>query len=158
MSNGIASTQNPFPNYGGFSKPVDNMQLITPVLAPVSSFPLTLTVQDVGKLVVLPDPGAGNNVINLPLAPQCPGGKIKLVAGATMASAGRYDVTRGGTTDTITGNIIANAARVACAAKTVVRFNGGGAATRGDFMELTSDGTSWLIQAVGDGAGSISAP
>ncbi len=90
-----------------------------------------------GKAITLPAPAAGF--------------KLKIVTGAAFATTAWTVVSTGAN---IRGGAIVNSVFVASAGTTTITFSAS-AETIGDFIELTSDGTSYFVTGVGAAASSI---
>jgi len=129
--------------------PIDEY-LVDPVLADrvtTIDTAITLNVDDSDKTFVLA--AAAGAAITLPSPTS--GVKYKFIVGADFATT---DWTVVANVDVIEGGAIVNSAFVAAANENTISFVAS-AETIGDYVELISDGTSWFVNGVGAGAGSI---
>lgn len=107
----------------------------------------TLTFADSGKTLYMK--ASAGKAITLP-APEA-GFKVKIVTGQAFATTAWTVVSTGAN---IRGGAIVNSTFVASAGTTTITFSAS-AETIGDYVELTSDGTSYFVNGVGASASSI---
>lgn len=107
----------------------------------------TLTQSDSGKVLFLK--AAAGAAVSLP-APSA-GFNVRIVTGQAFATTAWTVVSTGAN---IRGGAIVNSTFVASAGTTTVTFSAS-AETIGDFIELSSDGTSYFVTGVGALASSI---
>ena len=110
----------------------------------------TLTAADNGKIIVLGDAAPGN--VTLP-AVTTSGFRVRIVNGATTTTSGAVVSAEG---DNISGVLTVNGALVAAVAEDQINFIQS-ASVAGDWIEVISDGTQWLVSGQGSAAGSITA-
>jgi len=111
----------------------------------------TVKSSDHGKIFTLVTSGTDGAAITLP-APQA-GLKYRFVTGAAFATTAWTVVATGAI---IQGSVVVDGAAVPVAGGTTITF-AAAAETIGDFIEITSDGTSWFIEGVAEAAGGITA-
>lgn len=107
----------------------------------------TLTQSDSGKVLYLK--ATTGKAVNLPAPTN--GFKVKIITGQAFATTAWTIVSTGAN---IRGGAIVNSAFVASAGTTTITLSAS-AETIGDFIELTSDGTSYFVSGVGALASSI---
>lgn len=109
----------------------------------------TLDANDSGKTFFLATGDTDGAEITLPSPTD--GVKYKFIVTATFAST---DWTIVADDDVIEGGAIVDSTFVAASNENTISFDAG-SETIGDYVELISDGTSWFVNGVGAGAGSI---
>jgi len=107
----------------------------------------TLTQSDSGKVLYLK--AAAGAAVTLP-AP-ADGFKVKIITGQAFATTAWTIVSTGAN---VRGGAIVNSVFVASAGTTTITLSAS-AETIGDFVELTSDGTSYFVTGIGAVASSI---
>jgi len=107
----------------------------------------TLTGADSGKTFVLSAVEGAQVTLPSPIS----GFKAKFVVGSAFATT---DWTVVADADVIEGGAIVNSVFVPAANENTISFVAS-AETIGDYVELVSDGTSWFVNGVGAGVGSI---
>jgi len=110
----------------------------------------TLTAADNGKVVFLGDVAPGD--VTLP-AVTLTGFSVKVINTATTTTSGAVISAEG---DNISGVLTVNGALVAAVAEDQINFIQS-ASVAGDWIEIVSDGTQWLVSGAGSAAGSITA-
>jgi hypothetical protein len=108
----------------------------------------TLTDSDSGKVIILN--AAAGKVVTLPSVAVA-GFNVKIIVGAAFATT---NFTVVALTNKIQGGVIVNSTYVPAVDENTISFVAS-AETVGDFAELVSDGTNWLLTGVGALAGSI---
>ena len=109
----------------------------------------TVKSADHGKVFTLVTAGTDGAAVTLP-APQA-GLRFRFVTGAAFATTAWTIVATGAI---VRGSVIVDGAAVPAADITTITF-AAAAETIGDFVEITSDGTSWFLEGVAEAAGGI---
>ena len=110
----------------------------------------TLVAADNGMTLFLGDAASGD--ITLPAVTNT-GFAVKVICGFTITTASAVISAEG---DNISGTLVVAGAAVPAVAEDQINFIGS-AALAGDYIEITSDGTNWLVHGIGNGSGSITA-
>lgn len=110
----------------------------------------TLTVADHGKTIFLGDAAPGD--ITLP-AVTLTGFTVKVICNFAITSSSAVISAEG---DNISGVLVVNGASVLAEAEDQINFILN-LAEIGDYINIVSDGTSWIVDGVGGAAGSITA-
>ena len=139
-----------------FSGPVDSAAGFTQgtagVAAGVESVTagLTLTYLDSGKTIFLADAAPGD--VTLP-AVTYTGFKVRVVCAFAITSSSAVISAEG---DNITGTLVVNGATVLAEVEDQINFILN-LAEVGDYIDLVSDGSQWIVHGIGGAAGSITA-
>ena len=105
---------------------------------------------DNGKTIFMADVAPGN--VTLP-AVTLTAFRVRVVNSATTTTSGAVISAEG---DNISGVLTVNGALVAAVAEDQINFIQS-ASVAGDWIEIESDGTQWLVRGQGSAAGSITA-
>ena len=111
---------------------------------------VTLTTADNGKTVFLADADSGD--VTLP-AVTTTGFKVRVVCAFAITASSAVISAEG---DNITGTLVVNGATVLSEVEDQVNFILN-LAEVGDYIDIVSDGTQWIVNGIGGAAGSITA-
>lgn len=110
----------------------------------------TLTVADHGKTIFLADAASGD--VTLP-AVTLTGFAVRVVCAFAITTSSAVISAEG---DNITGTLVVNGATVLAEVEDQINFILN-LAEVGDYIDIVSDGTSWIVNGIGGAAGSITA-
>lgn len=111
---------------------------------------VTLTSADNGKTVFLADAASGN--VTLP-AVTITGFSVKVICAFAITTSSAVISAEG---DNITGTLVVNGATVLAEVEDQINFILN-LAEVGDYINIVSDGTQWIVNGIGGAAGSITA-
>ena len=119
-------------------------------VADVQTSAQTLTAADNGRTIILADAAPGN--VTLP-AVSISGFNVRVLCGFAITTSAGVISAEG---DNIDGMVLVNHAEVRAAAEDQINFIAN-TALIGDYIDIVSNGTTWIVTGVGDDAGSITA-
>lgn len=111
---------------------------------------VTLDAADSGKTIFLADAASGN--VTLP-AVTTTGFKVRIQCAFAITTSSAVISAEG---DNITGTLVVNGATVLAEVEDQINFILN-LAEVGDYVDLVSDGTQWIVNGIGGAAGSITA-
>ncbi len=111
---------------------------------------VTLTAADNGKTVLLADAASGD--VTLP-AVTVTGFKVRVLCAFAITTSSAVKSAEG---DNITGTLVVNGATVLAEVEDQINFILN-LAEVGDYIDIQSDGTQWIVNGIGGAAGSITA-
>jgi len=111
---------------------------------------VTLTAADNGKTVLLADAASGD--VTLP-AVTLTGFKVRVLCAFAVTTSSAVISAEG---DNITGTLVVNGATVLAEVEDQINFILN-LAEVGDYVDIQSDGTQWIVNGIGGAAGSITA-
>ena len=111
---------------------------------------VTLVVADSGKTVFLADAASGD--VTLPAVTNT-GFRVRVVCAFAITTSSAVISAEG---DNITGTLVVNGATVLAEVEDQINFILN-LAEVGDYIDVVSDGTQWIVNGIGGAAGSITA-